>query len=44
MSREFFGDLGMRGRIILGWILKILSVKTWTGFIWLKMESSGRYL
>jgi hypothetical protein len=32
------------GRIILEWILKKWGEKVWTGFIWLRMGSSGELL
>jgi hypothetical protein len=34
-------DLGLHGRIILEWILEKQSGKVWTGFIWLRIETSG---
>jgi hypothetical protein len=35
-------DLGVDGRIILEWIFGKQGGKAWTGFIWLRIESSGR--
>jgi hypothetical protein len=36
-------DLGVDGRI-LEWILVKLGGKEWTGFIWLRIETSDRLL
>jgi hypothetical protein len=37
-------DLDVDGRIILEWISGKLCGKVWTGFIWLRMDTSGRLL
>jgi hypothetical protein len=34
-------DLGVGGRIILGWILGKQGRRLWTGFIWLRIQTSG---
>jgi hypothetical protein len=31
------------GRIILSWFYRPQSMKLWTGFIWLRIRSSGRF-
>jgi hypothetical protein len=36
--------LGIEGRIILEWILEKQCGKLWTGFIWLRIRSSGELL
>jgi hypothetical protein len=33
--------LGIDGRIILKWILKNIVGNAWTGFIWLRIGTSG---
>jgi hypothetical protein len=35
------GDLGIDGRAILKWTLGTQDVKAWTGFMWLRIGSSG---
>jgi hypothetical protein len=37
-------DLVVDGRLILIWILEKWGWKAWTGFIWLKIETSGGLL
>jgi hypothetical protein len=37
-------DLVISGRVILKWFLKKYGVRMWTGFIWLRIRSSGRLL
>jgi len=37
-------DLGTYGRIILQWILESLGGMVWTGFTWLRMGTSGKFL
>jgi hypothetical protein len=43
-GRDNCGDLGADGRDVLRYILRKQSVKTWTGFKWLWIESSGGFL
>jgi hypothetical protein len=38
------GRLGIPGRIILEWILEKYGRKLWTGFVWLRTETSGSIL
>jgi hypothetical protein len=35
-GRNHVGDVDVNGRTISKWILKILYVRMWAGFIWLK--------
>jgi hypothetical protein len=37
-------DTGVNGRIILKRILKIWVIRVWTGFVWLRIETSGGLL
>jgi hypothetical protein len=37
-------DLDIGGKIILEWILGKEGGKVWTGFIWLRIRTSGRLL
>jgi len=37
-------DLDVDGKIILEWILQNQIWKLWSGFIWLRTGTSGRYL
>jgi hypothetical protein len=39
-QRDHLGDIGIYGRIILKLIFKKYDVKSWTGFIWLRLETS----
>jgi hypothetical protein len=36
-----WGDSGVDGRIILGWIIKKWDVGVWTGLGWLRIEKVG---
>ena len=39
-----WGDLGVDGRIILGWIFRWWDVGIWTGLGWPSIETDGRSL
>jgi hypothetical protein len=43
-GRNYLEDLGMDGKIKLKWIIGKYGGKVWTGFIWLRVGSSGRLL
>jgi len=40
-GRNHWGDLGVDGRIILGWISRRWDVGIWTGFGWPRIETGG---
>ena len=40
-ERNHWGDLGVDGWIILGWISRRWNVGIWTGMGWLRIETSG---
>jgi len=40
-GRSQWGDLGVDGWIILGWISKRWDVGIWTGLGWSRMEKGG---
>jgi hypothetical protein len=42
-ERDHLGELGIDGRKILKQIIKKQSVRVWTGFIWLGIQSSIRF-
>jgi hypothetical protein len=44
MGIDHSEDLAIDGKIILEWILGKWGRKLWTGFIWLRLESSGGLL
>jgi hypothetical protein len=37
-------DLGVDGKILLEWILEKYGEKVWTGFMWLRIGTSGGLL
>jgi hypothetical protein len=41
MGRDHLEDLGVDDRIILEWILGKYDVKVCTGFIWIRIGTSG---
>ena len=43
-GRNHLGDLGVDGRIILGWIFRRWDVCIWTGLGWPRIETGGRRL
>jgi hypothetical protein len=43
-GRDHWGDPGVDGRIILGWILKKWDMWVWTGLDWLRIEAGGGQL
>ena len=40
-ERDHWGDLGVDGWIILGWISRSLDVGIWTGLGWPRIERGG---
>jgi len=40
-ERDHWGDLGVDGRIILGWISRMWDVDIWTGLDWSRIETGG---
>jgi hypothetical protein len=40
-ERNHWGDPGVDGMIILGWILRKWNVGVWTGLCWLRIETGG---
>jgi hypothetical protein len=43
-GRDHSEDLGIDGKIILEWILGKQGGEVWTGFIWLRIGTSGGLL
>ena len=40
-ERDHWGDLGVDGWIILGWISRRWDVGIWTGLVWPRIETGG---
>jgi len=40
-EEDYWGDLGIDGWIILGWIYRRLDVGIWTGLGWPRIETGG---
>ena len=43
-GRRYWGDLGVDGWIILGWISRRWDVGIWTGLGWPRIETGGARL
>jgi hypothetical protein len=43
-TRDHLEDLGVDRRMIFKWIVKREDGRVWTGFIWLRIGTSGRLL
>ena len=43
-ERDYLGDPGVDGRIILIWIFREVEWGVWTGFIWLRVGTGGELL
>jgi hypothetical protein len=44
VAEDHWGDLGVDGGIILGWIFRKWDVGVWTGLGWLRIETVGGQL
>jgi hypothetical protein len=40
LERDHFEDLGVKGRLVLKWILDKWDEKAWNGFIWHRLLTS----
>jgi len=43
-ERDHWGDLGLEGCIILGWISRRWDVGIWTGLGWPRIGTGGKHL
>jgi hypothetical protein len=43
-ERDHWGNSGVDGRMILGWIFRKWDVLVWTGLGWLRIETGGGHL
>jgi len=43
-EREYLGDPGLDGRIIMRWIFRNWDLGVWTVSIWFRIETGGGYL
>ena len=43
-ERDYLGDPGVDGRVILRWIFRKWDVRAWSGFIWLRIGTGGGHL
>jgi hypothetical protein len=43
-ERDHLEDIGIDGKVILEWILGKWDGKEWSGYIWLRIGTTGRLL
>jgi hypothetical protein len=43
-KRDYLGDPGIDGKIILSWIFRTWCLRVWTGLIWLGIGAGGGHL
>jgi hypothetical protein len=42
-GRDYLEEQGIDGRMILEWVLEKEGGEFWTGFIWLRIQTTGRF-